>query len=401
MMTANSDSVPKISFQELKAKVGIDDVAHALGYRIDRKAGVGRFFEMVLGSGTSKKDTLIIRNTSNKAAQTFFRRDGAKGDVITLIRENLNAFIADGKTEWQKITNILSNFANMPVQEFRSDLEYINSNRGAKPFNPERYDVADIDLSNIHKLFGQRGFNSNTVKAFSPYVKLISDRQNRNFNGFNIGFPYTSICQDEVVGYEIRGFGGFKSKASGTNSSSAAWIADFTNGNSLMVKNVFFFESAFDAMAFWQINSVKLNNDFALVSIGGTFSDNQILSVIDRFPNARLNDCFDNDIAGRINGLRLLSVAEGLHLKIKNKSDDEICLSIKEQNFSINPKKNLYAQISEHLSLRHKLSQRTPPDGFKDWNDCLLGRRQSNQVSAVDKHTRNEHLAQKRNSIKL
>ena len=32
----------KVNFKDLKAKVGIDDVAYALGYRLDRKAGVGR-----------------------------------------------------------------------------------------------------------------------------------------------------------------------------------------------------------------------------------------------------------------------------------------------------------------------------------------------------------------------
>ena len=29
----------KVNFKDLKAKVGIDDVAYALGYRLDRKAG--------------------------------------------------------------------------------------------------------------------------------------------------------------------------------------------------------------------------------------------------------------------------------------------------------------------------------------------------------------------------
>ena len=33
----------KVNFKDLKAKVGIDDVAYALGYRLDRKAGVGRY----------------------------------------------------------------------------------------------------------------------------------------------------------------------------------------------------------------------------------------------------------------------------------------------------------------------------------------------------------------------
>ena len=50
----------KVNFKELKARVGVDDVAYALGYRLDRKAGIGKYVEMVLGDGKDKRDTLII-----------------------------------------------------------------------------------------------------------------------------------------------------------------------------------------------------------------------------------------------------------------------------------------------------------------------------------------------------
>lgn len=50
----------KVNFKDLKAKVGIDDVAYALGYRLDRKAGVGRYMELVLGDGKEKRDALVI-----------------------------------------------------------------------------------------------------------------------------------------------------------------------------------------------------------------------------------------------------------------------------------------------------------------------------------------------------
>lgn len=43
----------KIRFKDLKTRVGIDDVAYSLGYRLDRKAGVGRYIELVLGEGAT------------------------------------------------------------------------------------------------------------------------------------------------------------------------------------------------------------------------------------------------------------------------------------------------------------------------------------------------------------
>ena len=78
----------KVNFKELKARVGVDDVAYALGYRLDRKAGIGKYVEMVLGDGKDKRDTLIISHPNDKSSQTFFRRDGSRGDVVTLIRED-------------------------------------------------------------------------------------------------------------------------------------------------------------------------------------------------------------------------------------------------------------------------------------------------------------------------
>lgn len=387
----------RISFQELKARVGVDDVAHALGYHLDKRAGIGKFFEMVLGSDQSKTDCIIIRNTENKACQTYFRRDGSKGDVVTFVRENIDSFNVIGNTEWQKIINVLSKFANIPMQSYREDMEKINANRGSKPFNPQRYEVRDIDISDMHKLFRHRGFDSKTVETFSPFIKLICDRENKNFQGFNIGFPYISLCQEEIVGYEIRGFGGFKSKASGTNSNSAAWIADLSGGNP---SKVFVFESAFDAMAFHQLNQLKLNKDIALVSVGGTFSDNQILGVYDLFPHARLHDCFDNDIAGRINALRMLSIVENFPLKAK-KDGDSITVNANGKEFTVTLERSVYAQISKQLSIRYKVGHWNPPKGFKDWNDCLLGKRLNSGLSS-SKEDMYVNLAEKRkSSIKI
>ena len=86
----------KVNFKKLKARVDVTDVAYALGYRLDRKAGVGRYIELVLGDGRERRDTRIVGHPNERTARTFFRRDGSKGDVLTLIRENLNTFLVTG-----------------------------------------------------------------------------------------------------------------------------------------------------------------------------------------------------------------------------------------------------------------------------------------------------------------
>lgn len=215
----------KVSFKQLKSRVGVDDVAYALGYRLDRKAGVGRYIELVLGDGADRRDTIIVSHPNDKAAQTFFRRDGSKGDVVTLICENLDAFFVSGKDEWQKTAKVMARFANMPEPKYREDRDYVRSVKAVFEFDSSRYEVKPLDLTRIPPIFSQRGLSDETVKALAPFISLIRDGRNGKFDGYNIGFPYTASDDGQVKGYEIRGYGGYKSKAAGTDSSSAAgWL---------------------------------------------------------------------------------------------------------------------------------------------------------------------------------
>ena len=124
---------------------------------------------------------------------------------------------------------------------------------------------------------------------------------------------------------KFRGLGGFKRKATGTNSSTAAWIADFSKGRQPSeIRNVFFAESAFDVMAMYQANKTKLINSGELehtvfVSLGGTFSRGQISGIMNHYSNARAIDSFDNDLAGRVYSLRMADAVENLNLTIMQK----------------------------------------------------------------------------------
>lgn len=386
----------KVSFKDLKSRVGVDDVAYALGYRLDRKAGVGRYIEMVLGKGRERRDTIVICNPREKGAQTFFRRNGSSGDAVTLIRENLDSFFVTGKNEWQKIAKVMSRLANLPEPEYKEDRELVAASKVSKSFDPSRYEVKPLDLDHIPAIFSTRGFSDETVRRFAPFISLIRDRQNHNFNGFNIGFPYTSGIDESVQGYEIRGMGGYKSKAAGTNSSSAAWVADLSDGKNGLVANVFFCESAFDAMAFYEMNRLQLGKDIALVSLGGTFSDQQVTKVMECFPNARAFDCFDNDVPGRIYGLRMMALLEDFPIRII-RTDSGLSVEAKGKNFDVDDERSLVSQAASKLSIRYRMGQWHPDKAFKDWNDCLMGKTVTPLLTPT-KHERDIALSEKRTS---
>ena len=234
------------------------------------------------------------------------------------------------------------------------------------------------------------------MKEHSSFISLVRDKQNGKFEGYNIGFPYTNEHSDEANGYEIRGYGGYKSKAAGTDSSSSAWVADLSGGNREAVRSVFFCESAFDAMAFYQINKVQLGTDVALVSLGGTFSNKQITGTMARFPNARAFDCFDNDLAGRIYGLRMMAILEDIPMKIC-RTDNKLRVEAKGKSFELNTGRSLTAQVREKLSIRYKMGQWLPPKAFKDWNDCLMNKPMAPMLSP-HKEEREHNLTGRRNS---
>lgn len=386
----------KVNFKQLKNNVGVEDVAYSLGYRLDRKAGVGRYIELVLGDGQNKRDTIIVSNTRNKAAQVFFRRNGEKGDVITLIKENLNSFFVTGKDDWEKVAKVMARFANMPEPEYRSDRDYKNSSVASRSFEESRYETLKLTGESVPKVLSDRGFGPETVKLFSDHIRLIRDMRNENFDGYNIGFPYTTSDDGKTEGYEIRGMSGYKSKAAGTNSSSAAWVANISNVRSDMIENIYFFESAFDAMAFQQLNRTRLPENIALVSLGGTFSDNQVKGVIKRFPNARAFDCFDNDISGRSYALRLMAIVENMPMKI-TKTDSFLLVETNGKSIEVNPGKSLSTQILDSVPIKRKLGHWSPPKNYKDWNDCLLNKPMEIKVTPA-KYDRDRNLAEQRNS---
>lgn len=369
MMSANRIDF-KQRLQELKSHVGVTDVALKLGYRVDRRAGVGRYVEMVLGTQDGETDRIIVSHPNDRARQTYFRRDQSRGDVVTLIRENLSSFYVSGKSDWQKIARIMSDMAGKPMPSYE-DSKVITASRTAQVFDAGRYDVVSFrNGEEIPRLLQQRGFTRDTFSAFSQFIIKIRDRRNSAFDGYNLGFKYCQPGSSEPQGYEIRGAKGFKSKAAGTNSSSAAWIADLSIGSPHSVKEVFFMESAFDAMAFYQANRHAVDwNAAVLVSVGGGNSGESMRNILSHYAKAAAIDCFDNDMAGRGYGKRLFEVAE------------KLCADFPEQS--------------------HMQKQRIAPDGYKDWNDVIMGKPQ--QVSNVpSKYDRDENLqARRMGGVKL
>lgn len=382
----------RIDFQAMKSKVGIVDVALQLGYRIDKRAGLGRYVEMV---NPSSEDKIVIKNPQDNAHQTYFRRNGQKGgDVISFIQENLSALGQSGKNQWEAVIQVLADFSNTYVQQSNQYLEHVGY-KGAQVFTPSRYQTLPItsDPTVVDDFFQSRGLSPSTVTAFSEKIVRLKDTLNTHFDGYNIAFPYTRPHDNELVGYEVRGYKGFKSKAAGTDSSNAAWIVDLsTDKNPLTKKYVFFMESAFDAMAFYQVNKTKIDLESSVfVSIGGTFSDNQVRSIMQHYKNAQAVDCFDNDIAGKIYGVRMLAILNDKKFET-SRNGDALTLKIDGTERSYKEKELTPALVARDYHLKPAVLLWKSPTKYKDWNEVT----QSTPVANRSKYEQISNLRQSR-----
>ena len=390
-------------FKALKEKVGIDDIAYSLGYRVNRLAGVGKFVEMCLMDGNGKHiDTIVIRNPKDKAGQSFFRHNAmGKGDVINVIKENIDSFHEQGRNQWEKIANILRKFANEPIPDI-GDSAYLKKMGYTENqhFDASRYEVQPMaeHLKNGMMYMTPRGFSKETLKTFSPFIVRIKDLKSDRFNDYNIGFPYREPGKDEIFGYEVRGYGNFKGKVTGTNSTTAAWIASLSREeNPLAVRNVYFAESAYDIMAFYQANAMRIDRETSVfVSIGGTFSDRQVTGIMRYYENANAVDCFDNDLAGRIYGIRMAGLLSGKHLNIV-KCDDAVRITLDGKEVAFKEAETNLQEVSRHMGFSSRMRQWKPPKAFKDWNDVIMNK-PFIQLTQKDKFERDAALEKRRSS---
>ena len=384
-------------YTTFKAKVGIDEIASYLGYKLDRKAGVGRYIEMCLRDGAGRKtDSIIISHPNDKSSQTYFHRNGSSGgDVISLIKENLNTFGVVGETEYDMIDAVIDKFTGTDYT-FKREYDLAKST-SSKIFDASRYVIepAAEHFDSVMSYFRQRSIDEETVRVFLPYLVRITDTK-AEFKYRNLAFPYSQPGSDTIEGCELRGYSGFKMKAEGTNSSTAAWIADFSDGNAESVRNVYFFESGYDAMAFYQVNKSRIDLPTSVfVSTGGSFSNMQIRKVTDYYAHARYWECFDNDKAGILYGIRMEALLNRVTLNIVSTGEGAIIehrgiktVKITNDELSLN-------RVAGEFHLTRHVSVWKAPKGYKDWNDVTMNK-PATAIVQKTKFQRDDNLRENR-----
>jgi hypothetical protein len=348
------------TFREYRDRVSILQIAEYLGY-VPVK---GKYTKARPVLRDASGDTVLIKNPTTPSMQVYWNLGSSEhGSVIDFVKNNLNRFAESGYNETDRINNVLAKFAGIAYDNTR----YMNQTVSAQPvFRESDYKVIVPDVNMLDYLMDERKISVDTVKAFLPFIRVIEN------NGYkNVAFPFTIADTDNRVrGYEIRNRA-FKSFSPGGDKINAAWVADFSDNKSL-VNQIFFFESAIDAMSFYELKKGVFRTEHSVfVSAGGFPCTEQFSHVIKAYPvTATLIGCHDNDLHGNLYDI-MLACVKANRTCVRKKLDDSVeFLLTKGEKFTLSNSKVNLKNFLAKSKLQSDVKAMKPAVG-KDWNEML------------------------------
>ena len=380
-MQKNSFSI----YKEFKKNINLMDVATELGYKLVRSDGLKWPTMVKTDGGGRKMDSIVICHPESNENMGYFRHGGNSGDVISFVKEHLNELAHYGKTEIEILKRLSK------IEDRQKDIptaaRYVRDNYTDKKFDLSGYNLESIKNREYMMafIFRARGISQETARVFSDNLIRVTHWVKSNKEGekpwlaTNLGFPYRVPGQRDIVGLELR-YNGFKSKVAGSNSSEAVWSAEFCRNSPQNVKFVYFAESPFDIMAMYQLNAHKINLEkSAFVATGGAFSRRQILNSMDRYKTARAVDCFDNDLAGRLYGIKMEMLLEDRNIAITQQGNQCLFTIDHGKQFTIDNDLVSLQEFRKLATTNKTVAVLKAYRDFKDWNDMLMGKRMGDE----------------------
>ena len=348
-----------LTYDDFKARIDIQDVLKDAGYHFYRHDGL-RYPSYVRldNDGHRVKGDKFIVTANGKCC--FQPPQQKVYNVISFITEHPEFFseYQPGMNPHHLVNLVCNRLLNHPIEYDMRNI--IKPQRDIKPFNIKNYSVTSYqkhNMENIKKFypfFKSRMIDIPTQKAFAQNFVLASHKtaDNRSRYYRNLSFPLHIPGKETVVGFEERGkprldgSSGYKGKALGSNSSEGLWIAS-PNGTALKdAKHVLWFESAYDAMAYYQLHAPHDPHlgDAVFLSTGGNPTVMQFRGVIREAQDACHHLCFDNDVAGKQFVVNFHSELRHLKAELPKVPDD-----MKEYMSTLTNKDDIFSGDKDYL----------------------------------------------------
>lgn len=419
----------ELTYQDYMQRLSVQDVLRDMGYVRNRKDGMRypSFVRLDEHGQRIRGDKFIV----TRDGQFCFHPPVQKNyNVISLIKEHPHLFpeYEVGMNLDKLVNKVCHRLLNTPYEEKEAAVK--EPQPELKPFDVKDYKLHVLvsgdreSAKPFYPFFRLRGLDLNTQYAFSDFF-VLADRNVPGRKGSmirNLSFPLTVPGGDgTVVGFEERGRPGrdgktYKGKAAGSNGSLGLWMASPSGTSFKDADRVLVFESAYDAMAYWQLHrsTDKELRKAVFVSTGGNPTRGQMQGLIRTAPRAAFHLCFDNDEAGKQFTANFMTVAKEMKpysdvaraykdtpgfIETDHEKESaffKLPKEVKEQYFKVEElredlregylcqedKDELKAQIAQGWRVFNEMvdacivhvERELPGERYKDFNDELLGR---------------------------
>jgi hypothetical protein len=321
----------ELTYDDFLQRLNIQDVLIDAGYHLNRRDGL-RYPAYVRLDNEGRRirgDKFIV---TQQGKCCFHAQQQKVYNIISFIKEHPHFFAEyhAGMSPDRLVNLVCNRLLHIPVTE--RETRIVQPKRDVKPFQMTDYDIHRFNPQDretqkkFYPFFKHRGIDLYTQYAFHRDFFLATRHRADGLQFTNLAFPLSLPGNSEqIVGLEERGrprmdgSGSYKGKAEGSNSSEGLWIANLREPLD-KVGGIAWFESAYDAMAFYQVNRemIRSNPDLSrksiYVSTGGTPTDGQIRGMLTETPAASHFLCFDNDAAGRSFVERFKTIAQEMNI---------------------------------------------------------------------------------------
>lgn len=287
-----------LTYDDFLQRLNIQDVLIDAGYHLNRRDGL-RYPAYVRLDNEGRRirgDKFIV---TQQGKCCFHAQQQKVYNIISFIKEHPHFFAEyhAGMSPDRLVNLVCKRLLHIPVTE--RETRIIQPKRDVKPFQMTDYDIHRFNPQDretqkkFYSFFKHRGIDLYTQYAFHRDFFLATRHRADGLQFTNLAFPLSLPRNPEqIVGLEERGrlrmdgSGSYKGKAEGSNSSEGLWIASPAQTPPASARHIYWFESAYDAMAFYQVNRemIRSNPDLSrksiYVSTGGTPTDGQIRGML-------------------------------------------------------------------------------------------------------------------------
>ena len=303
-----------LTYDDFRERIDIQDVLRDAGYHLNRRDGLRwPSYVRVDSDGHRVHGDKFIVTANGKGC--FHPPEMKVYSVVSFIVNHPDLFqeYRPGMNPHHLVNLVCNRLLNQPIDPSMRNI--IEPRRQSRPFSVKDYQFTYFQKLNAENMrqfapfFNSRMIKPYVQKAFASYFMLAAKQvdNEKNISRTNLAFPLTIPGSKDIVGLEERGrprldgFSGYKGKAFGSNASEGLWIASPKGTELKDARHVLWFESAYDAMAYYQLHA-RGNDDMkeaVYLSTGGNPTVMQFRGVIKEAPQACHHLCFDNDMAGR------------------------------------------------------------------------------------------------------